>query len=232
MNRQPDIIPAGDRALSIVFPEEISEEISCRVLDMCAAIDAAHIPGIVGCIPSYHTLLVEYDPLALGFWEAEGKIRALPFSQSSAESVRTVEIPVCYGGEFGPDLGFVASHAGLSENEVMRLHTEAAYRVYMLGFRPGFPYLGGMDPRIAAPRRKTPRGCIGGGSVGVAGGQTGIYPENSPGGWQIIGRTPLRLYDEERGALLRPGDRLRFTAVSREAYDEILHEKEGKSWRS
>ena len=232
MNRQPDIIPAGDRALSIVFPEEISEEISCRVLDMCAAIDAAHISGIVGCIPSYHTLLVEYDPLALGFWEAEGKIRALPFSQSSAESVRTVEIPVCYGGEFGPDLGFVASHAGLSENEVMRLHTEAAYRVYMLGFRPGFPYLGGMDPRIAAPRRKTPRGCIVGGSVGIAGGQTGIYPENSPGGWQIIGRTPLRLYDEERGALLRPGDRLRFTAVSREAYDEILHEKEGKSWRS
>jgi KipI family sensor histidine kinase inhibitor len=123
-----------------------------------------------------------------------------------------VEIPVCYGLEYGPDLDAVAAHCGLSPDEVIARHTAAEYRVYMLGFSPGFPYLGGLDPNIAAPRRETPRIKVPAGSVGIAGMQTGIYPLESTGGWQIIGRTPMRLFDPglEEPCLLRPGDRLRF----------------------
>ena len=227
MNRLPKIVPAGDRAVSVVFPAEISEEVSRHVLGLCTAMDNTKIPGIINCIPSYHTLLVEYDPLLLDFREVEEQIRSVSVGEIQEDVSRTVEIPVCYGGELGPDLGFVAEHTGLDEKKIIALHTAAVYRVYLLGFRPGFPYLGGMDPRISTPRRKTPRRRIIGGSVGIAGGQTGIYPEDSPGGWQIIGRTPLRLYREDRGALLRPGDRLRFVSVSRERYHEILAEQEG-----
>jgi inhibitor of KinA len=131
-----------------------------------------------------------------------------------------VELPVCYGGEFGPDLEEVAARCGLSAAEVMARHSTAEYRVYMLGFSPGFPYLGGLDPAIAAPRRETPRLRVPAGSVGIAGMQTGIYPQESPGGWQIIGRTPGRLFRPDRAepCLLGPGDRLRFVPVGPEAF--------------
>jgi inhibitor of KinA len=138
-----------------------------------------------------------------------------------------VELPVCYGGEFGPDLGEVAGHCGLSEPEVIARHSGAEYRVYMLGFAPGFAYLGGLDPAIAAPRRQTPRLKVPAGSVGIAGLQTGIYPLETPGGWQIIGRSPQRLFrpGQEEPCLLKPGDRLRFVPIDLAAYRAISEER-------
>ncbi len=223
MEQTIELLPQGDRAVSVVFPEEISEAVNARVLALCSAIDAAKIPGIVGCIPAYHTLLVEYDPLRLTYGQAAGLVSALAAGGGRRETGgRTVELPVCYGGDFGPDLAAVAAHTGLGPEEVIARHAGGAYRVYMLGFRPGFPYLGGLDPALATPRLPTPRRRIEGGSVGIAGAQTGVYPEASPGGWNLIGRTPVKLFDEERGPLLRPGDTLRFVPVDRPTYDAVL----------
>ena len=216
------LLPQGDRAISVVFPEEISEAVNTQVLSLCDAIDAAKIPGILNCIPAYHTLLVEYDPLCLTYGQAVGAIRSLSGGNTSRACGRMVQLPVCYGGELGPDLPLVAAHTGLTSEEVVSLHASGTYRVYMLGFRPGFPYLGGLDPRLATPRIPTPRRRIAGGSVGIAGAQTGVYPEASPGGWNIIGRTPVKLFDEKRGAFLRPGDTLCFISVDRCIYEEVL----------
>ena len=214
--------PHGDRAVSVVFPSEISEAVSRTVLAMCDALDAARLPGIISCVPAYHTLLVEYDPLLLTYGQAAELLRSLAWDEARETPGRVVTIPVCYGGELGPDLERVAEHTGLTPREVVARHAAGAYRVYMLGFRPGFPYLGGLDPRLATPRRKTPRARVEGGSVGIAGEQTGVYPEPSPGGWNIIGRTPLKLFDEEKLSLLRPGDTLRFLPVDLAAYEAAL----------
>ena len=221
MEQTVKLLPQGDRAVSVVFPEEISEAVNAQVLALCAAIDEAKIPGIVSCVPAYHTLLVEYDPLQLTYGQAAGQICSLVGEDRQETGGRIVELPVCYGGDFGPDLAVVAAHTGLTPEEVIARHTRGTYRVYMLGFRPGFPYLGGLDPALATPRLPTPRRRIEGGSVGIAGAQTGVYPEASPGGWNLIGRTPVKLFDEERGPLLRPGDTLRFTPVDRPTYDAM-----------
>ena len=142
---------------------------------------------------------------------------------------RLVEIPVCYGGDFGEDLGFVAAHGGLTEEEVIRIHSGRDYRIYMLGFLPGFPYLGGLDSRLFTPRLSAPRVKIPAGSVGIGGEQTGIYPLESPGGWQLIGRTPLTLFSPERGGALpyKPGDRIRFVPISPQEYARIRDTQEG-----
>jgi inhibitor of KinA len=141
---------------------------------------------------------------------------------AAAPPARTVDIPVCYGGEFGPDLAEVAARNGLSAEEVIRIHASAEYLVYMIGFAPGFPYLGGMSGRIAAPRRSTPRLAIPAGSVGIAGEQTGVYPLETPGGWQLIGRTPIALFLPVRSppSLLRAGDKVRFRPISRMEYEQ------------
>lgn len=223
-------LPNGDRAVSVIFPNEISTDVSCCVLAMCAAIDAAPLMGIVNCIPAYHTLLVEYDPVLLTYGQTVSWLRGLSFEDSIVNTNRIVSLPVCYGGIYGPDLDAVASYTGMSASEVIRLHTEGSYRVYMLGFRPGFPYLGGLDARIAVPRKKTPRAHVDHGSVGIAGHQTGVYPEDSPGGWNIIGRTPIHLYDERTHALLRPGDTLRFVSINAQTYEEILEKGGWTLW--
>jgi inhibitor of KinA len=139
-------------------------------------------------------------------------------------------VPTCYGGDLGPDLPFVAQHNGLLPEDVIGIHTGQTYRVYMLGFAPGFPYLGGMSERIAAPRRPSPRIAVPAGSVAIAGTQTGVYPMESPGGWQIIGRTALRLFHPERDppALLRMGDQVRFRSISREEYGEAKEAEEAE----
>ncbi len=220
MDAEFTLVPQGDRAVSAVFPDEISEAVNRRVLALCAAIDAARLSGIVNCVPAYHTLLVEYDPLLMTYGQAADLLRNIPFQAGTEAAGRTVRLPVCYGGGFGPDLEEVAAHGGLSPEELVARHAAGAYRVYMLGFRPGVPHLGGLDPRLATPRKATPRLRIEPGSVGIAGEQTGVYPEASPGGWNIIGRTPLKLYQGQ--SLLRPGDTLRFVPVSREEYEDIL----------
>lgn len=153
--------------------------------------------------------------------DTQGPLRY--YNSRAVPSRKKVIIPVCYGGEYGPDLEFVSQYTGLSEEEVVKIHTACTYRVYMLGFLPGFPYLGGMDERIAAPRLETPRTRIPAGSVGIAGSQTGFYPMESPGGWRIIGRTPIKAFDpfSDNPFLLAPGDLVQFRAIGQEEYQKI-----------
>lgn len=218
------IKPNGDSALRVAFKNEISEETNASVLALCRTVEDAAFRGIISCIPAYCTLLIEYDPLILNYQEAKQLVLSLKVDSLKQRCGRLVRIPTCYGGEYGPDLGEVAAQTGLTAEEVIRRHTASLCRVYMLGFRPGFPYLGGMDESIAVPRRKTPRTSIAAGSVGIAGKQTGIYPEASPGGWNIIGRTPLKLFSEKNRSLLQPGDMIQFCAVSSETYDLLVND--------
>lgn len=222
---EPKILTAGDAALTVEFGDEISGEINAKVQALDAAVQEAGIRGVVETVPTYRSLLVCYDPLTVRFSAIRRKIARLLRNLSAAASSggRIVEIPVCYGGEYGQDLSDVAAHAGLSEDEVVRIHSSRDYLIYMLGFLPGFPYLGGLDPRIATPRLSTPRVRIPAGAVAIGGEQTGIYPIASPGGWRLIGNTPLRLYDPERGdpILYRAGDRIRFVPISKGEYLRI-----------
>jgi KipI family sensor histidine kinase inhibitor len=182
------------------------------------------VEGVSEVLPTYRSLLVNYDPFVTDFYElkekTEEKFRALRTQKIEG---REFEIPVCYGGEFGPDLDFVAKFNGLSTEKVIELHCSRDYRIYMLGFLPGFPYLGGMDERIAAPRLEKPRTRIPAGSVGIAGKQTGIYPLESPGGWRVIGRTQFRLYNPlaENPVPISAGDTIRFIRISKSEYDEM-----------
>lgn len=219
---------AGDAALVMEFGNEISKEISARVSHAVRKIEEKKIPGIQELIPTYRSITILYDPLVLNFHELVKKLRPLEKGEvvERKHTYRLVEIPTLYGGEAGPDLGFVAQHAQLSEDQVMALHSERDYLVYMLGFTPGFPYLGGMNEKIATPRLASPRIKIPAGSVGIAGGQTGIYPSESPGGWQLIGRTPLKLYSPELDppVFIRAGDYLRYVPISEEDYLRIEKE--------
>ena len=222
-------LPAGDSAIAVEFGREIDLNINNQVAAMRtvieAAIDEGKLKGIVELVPTYGSLLVVYDQLAVGY---AGLIEQLKILAEGLEGVvipdrEVVEIPVVYGGEYGPDLGIVAQLNSLSEDEVIKRHSEAEYPIYMLGFVAGFPYLGGMDKSIAAPRKQTPRLKIPAGSVGIAGQQTGIYSVESPGGWQIIGRTPLKLYDAdgENPILLRAGQSIRFKPITEAEYEAM-----------
>ena len=225
LDRQPDplIAPLGDRALRVDFGQRIDPGLNARVHGLAARIRRAELPGVTDLVPAYASLAVHYRPEA---WEGqEGSpydalvdaLAPLLLDQAepTMEPARTIEIPVRYGGAHGPDLEEVAHQAGLSPADFAGRHAAGRYRVYMLGFTPGFAYLGGLDPALAAPRRSMPRTQVPAGSVGIAGEQTGIYPCDSPGGWQLIGRTDATLFDpgREEPCLFRPGDRVRFVAV-------------------
>lgn len=221
----PTLEPLGDGALLIRLGDGIDPVPHERVLALASALSGRR--GITDCVPAYASLTVHYDPAVWRYAEMTALLASLPGDAGSAPAGRPpVEIPVCYGGEFGPDLGALARHAGLPEGEVIRRHAQAEYRVYFLGFTPGFAYLGGLDPVLAMPRRAEPRDRVPAGSVGIAGPQTGIYPQASPGGWQLIGRTPSRLFDAERPApsLLRPGDRLRFLPIDAARFHHLERE--------
>lgn len=215
------ISPAGESAVWVRFGESrsqlVDEGVNQRVLALAETLQLTPIPGLVEAVPGYASLVVYYDPLILSYTQASDMVRAAvdPIRVVTPTSERVIEIPVNYGGEEGPDLAFVAQHNHLSEEEVIDLHSRGVYRVMMMGFMPGFPYLGGMDPRIASPRLETPRSRVPAGSVGIAGLQTGVYPSESPGGWRIIGCTGLRLFDPHRDPpfLVSPGDRVRFTRM-------------------
>ena len=221
IHTQPRLLPAGDSALLIEFADEIDDSVNDRVHTLAHALHAQSCPEIRDLVPAYSSLLVCYDPRRASF----AKMHAL--LQSATESLQTytppeprlVEIPTRYGGEFGSDLAFVAQHNGIPEAAVIRLHTSVVYRVYFVGFAPGFAYLGSVSEQIAAPRMETPRTRVPAGSIGIAGRQTGIYPMETPGGWRIIGRTALPLFDPDRDppTLLRPGDRVRFVAMKSDA---------------
>lgn len=228
MNNKLTLLPHGDRAVDILFENEISPAVNARVHVLSRAILGKAHPGIISCIPGYRVLTVEYDPLRLTYGQICLFLRSISVEEEAGSAGRLVRIPVCYGGGFGPDLEEVAKHAGLSEEEVILRHTAPDYHVYMLGFRPGFPYLGGLDPAIACPRRATPRQMVERGSVGIAGAQTGVYPEPSPGGWNLIGRTPLKLFDDHSLSLIRPGDTVRFESIDESDFRAMEKSGRGK----
>lgn len=218
-------MPSGDRALLVQLGDRIDPDVNARVLRLHAALQADPPAGVEEAVPGYASLLVFYDPLATRPAALAAQLRRrlehLPDVPQPRPAL--VELPVCYGGEFGPDLPEVARRTGLDPDEVVRRHAAPVYRVYCLGFLPGFAYLGGLDPRLAVPRRETPRLRVPAGAVGIGGRQTGVYPVASAGGWQLIGRTPARLYlpDRTPPSLLRPGDRVRFVPVSEARFREL-----------
>ena len=222
---QPILMPAGDLAVVVEYGDEIDPHINAIVHRAVVAIERADIDGVVEVVPTYRSALVYYDPFQATFDDISAALRGLSLDSGEAEDVRRiVEIPTLYGGDYGPDLPFVASNAGMSEHEVIKIHSGADYLVYAMGFSPGFPYLGGLDPRLDTPRLKSPRTSIPAGSVGIAETQTGVYPVASPGGWQLIGRTPIRLFDagSDAPAVIHPGDRVRFVPIHDEpAFEEI-----------
>lgn len=224
------VCPVGDTGLLASFEQRIAQSVGAAVAALNTRVAAAAIPGVVETVPAFASLLIFYDPLVTEYDAVAAAVQKLaqaPDSDTAAEEGRLVEIPVCYGGAFGPDLPFVAEHAGLTETEVIRLHAGRDYPIYMLGFLPGFPYLGGLDERLFTPRLPTPRTAIPAGSVGIGGEQTGVYPIASPGGWQLIGRTPLKLFDPSVGRLpYAAGDRIRFCPITRDEFDAIA-QKEG-----
>ena len=228
-------LTAGDTALTVEFGNEIRPQINAQVRALRLALAQSRIPGITETVPTYRSLTVHYRPEQIGFSALCDALRGLldRLGEMQLPPAEVVEIPLLYGGEEGPDLAFVAEHCNRSVEEVIRIHSAPEYLIYMLGFTPGFPYLGGMDPAIATPRLTTPRVRIPGGSAGIAGDQTGIYPIDSPGGWQLIGRTPLRLYDpgRENPILLEAGQYLKFRPIDRSEYDEIARQVEQGTYR-
>ncbi len=222
------IIPASDSSLMVMFGDVISAETSEHVLGLFHALQARKDKRIRNLHPGYTSLLVDFDPLTVSHEEVAVMVGSLARSGASApENVgEVVEVPVCYDPEFGPDLADVATHTGLSVEEVIRLHSGATYRVCFLGFTAGFAYLGGMPEVLQMPRLATPRRAVARGSVGIAGGQTGIYPAETPGGWRLIGRTPLRMFDPRSSppTRLQAGDRVRFVPIGRDAYERIHQE--------
>jgi len=219
------LLDAGDAAVVVELGDAIDPAVNRRVHDLRRLIEHRRLAGITELVPTYRSLLVYYDPFVTSHAALGRALEELASGQADAARppARVVEIPTAYGGEFGPDLGFVARHTGLRADDVVRIHSGTDYFVYMMGFTAGFPYLGGMSPDIAAPRLATPRTRVPAGSVGIAQQQTGIYPAESPGGWQIIGRTPLQLFDAARTppVIIEAGDHVRFVPVSTDAYKDI-----------
>ena len=229
MNNDFRIVPAGDSVLIVEFDARIDPAINARAIALAEAILAAAIAGIRDVVPTYRSTAVFFDPLRTNY---DALIDRLGREASRAVGALTeppapIRIPVCYGGVLGPDLSSVASFAKMSEEDVVALHASARYRVFMLGFVPGFAYMGRVDPRIAAPRHRTPRVRVPQGSVGIAGAQTGIYPAETPGGWQLIGRTPVKPFDASRQEpfLFKAGDAVQFVPIDRVEYDRLCSER-------
>lgn len=213
---------SGDRNILAVYGSAVDPAINEKVRQMTILIaDQAH-PGIKEVVGSYCTLSLQYDPLQLDFEEIRAWLEDLEkmLGKVVVAEARVIDIPVCYGGIYGPDLDFVAKHNGINIEEAVALHSGVPYRIYAIGFAPGFCYLGGLNESLHTPRLQSPRQKVAAGSVGIAGGQTGVYPLDSPGGWQLIGRTPLRLFAPEREnpLLYAPGDAIRFCPVAEEEF--------------
>ena len=219
------ILTAGDASLLVEFGKEINPEINRKIAATVQLMREQHIEGVVDVIPAFCSLLINYDPRVIGYEEIKSRIKDLLRLEIKAanEKKKIFEIPVCYGGEFGPDIATIAEHAGLTEQEVIEIHSSRDYLIYMLGFLPGFCYLGGLDERIFTPRLASPRIKIDAGSVGIGGSQTGIYPLDSPGGWQLMGKTPVKTYDPDRDVtiLVEAGDYIRFVPINEEEFYRI-----------
>ncbi|MCJ7842602.1 5-oxoprolinase subunit PxpB [Lederbergia sp. NSJ-179] len=220
--------PLGEEALVMEFGDSINLDTNRKILSWKKAIEAAALPGVMDIVPAYTTLTIFYNLRSIAssnpYETLKRYIQQLhPTFSLRLEKKQVKEIPVCYEEPYAMDLKYVADFRGLSVQEVVHIHTNREYPVYFLGFTPGFPFLGGMDSRIAVRRRSSPRTKIPAGSVGIAGGQTGIYPLASPGGWQIIGRTPYKLFnqDQQPPTFLLPGDYIRFIAISKKEFHDL-----------
>lgn len=218
--REWRVEPLGEDALLLRFEQRLDPAINGRVHALAAAIESRRPAWLLELVPSFASLALVIDPEACATADAlehaRNWLRQGAFDAPEAETTpRLFEVPVCYGGEYGPDLDALAAHAGLAAHEAIARHAAGDYRVAMLGFAPGFPYLLGLDRSLAMPRLDTPRTRVAAGSVGIGGAQTGIYPRQGPGGWRIIGRTPLTLFDAARATpnLVAPGQQVRFVSI-------------------
>ena len=218
-------LPAGDLAVSAELGEEISAEVNTRVRALEYLVDQKALPGVVETVPSYRSLLVYYDPSVVGYDALCAQLAALAeqATTTAMPPAREVELPCCYEGELGTDLEAAAARLGLSVDELVALHAGAEYLVYFIGFTPGLPYMTGAPERLTIPRLDTPRVKVPAGSVAIGGTQCCIYSVESPGGFWLLGRTPVRLYDPDAAEpiLLRPGDRVRFHQIDRREFDEV-----------
>ena len=221
------IVAAGDAALVVELPARVDPVINARLVAMAETLRRRAGAAILDAVVGYCTLTLYFDPLHVDASWLEGEIRSVAKEDGREEEQTgaTIDVPVCYGGDFGPDLTDVAALSGCTEEEVIRLHSGTEYRVYVVGFVPGFAYMGVVDDRLALPRRAMPRTRVPAGSVAIAAGQTGIYPMETPGGWHLLGRTPIRPFDPGRAepVLFRPGDRVRFHAIDRETFERSLN---------
>jgi inhibitor of KinA len=210
----------GDRALLVELGDRISPLVNKKVRELFLCLKNNRVEGVVEVVPAYRSLLIVYDPLKITLSALKERLKKYhtTIDRSEIPKPRTLEIPVVYGGEYGPDLDWVAEFHRVPPEEIIRLHTGTTYRVYMIGFTPGFAYMGQLPEAIITPRRETPRTAVPRGSVGIAQSQTGVYPVESPGGWQIIGRTPLRLFDPEKWppTPLEMGDLVKFLSIKEE----------------
>lgn len=224
-------LPAGDSALVVEFGNEVSEKLNTKVQQMSEKIvkasRAAMLSGVGEVIPTFRSLLVTYDPLATDFELLKNRLMKLEeeIQEETKISRRILKIPCCYGGRYGLDLADLMEYTGLSREEVIERHSSVDYRIYMMGFLPGFAYLGGLDKKLEMPRLKTPRVKIPAGAVGIGGSQTGVYPMDSPGGWRLIGGTPVDFYDPEREEpiLCKAGEYIRFVPITMDDYYDIRH---------
>ena len=218
-------LPLGDAAFTVEFGNEIDPALNARVIAFADTVRAQTWEGVLDVVPTYRSVTIHVDPLRLDVNTLMDRLLQLPHtvSHQATSSGRHHTIPVLYGGEWGPDLEDVADFAKMSVADAIRLHASVLYRVYMLGFNPGFPYLGSVPEPLAMPRLATPRPTVPGGSVGIAESQTGIYPTSTPGGWRLIGRTPIALYRPNGSTpfLLSPGDVVRFEPIGPQEFDHL-----------
>ncbi len=232
-----DMKPLGDSAIIVKFGSTIDSEIAKYVQALQNILVKNFFDGFIECVPSYTNLTIYYNTIVIyqnghdhPYLFVKNFLQSLleNLEASDENSKRLIEIPVCYGGKYGPDIEIVAHHHDISVEEVIQLHSAPEYLVHMIGFAPGFPFLGGMNDKIATPRKDVPRLSIPAGSVGIAGKQTGIYPFETPGGWQLIGRTPMKLFlpDDQPPSLLGAGDTIRFYPITEKEYKQMGGEGE------
>ncbi len=225
MSGDVQIVPAGDSMLLVRFDGGIDPATNARAIGVAARLRQSAVPGVRDIVPSYRAVAIYFDPVRTDRPQFERALDEAIVDRPGPPAAvgRLKRVPVCYGDEFGPDLEDVARFGGVSPDEVVAIHSASIYRVYMLGFMPGFAYMGVVDDRIAAPRLAVPRARVDAGSVGIAGRQTGVYPSQTPGGWRIIGRTPVRPFDQDREHpfFFTAGDEVQFYPVTRSEFAEL-----------